>query len=64
MPPKCMLKANPEIYFGSFVEELQKPYDVYHINYGINNDLIKIDKFFNTCMSMAIDELNHEIEHS
>ena len=50
--------GTPEIYLGSFVEELQKPYDTYHINYGSNKDLIKLDTFFNTCMSMAIDELN------
>ena len=62
-PLKCYaaelnVEGEPVIYFGSFVEELQKPYDVYHINYGINNDLRKIDNFFDTCMSMAIKELN------
>ena len=48
----------PEVtYLGSFTEEFQQPFNVPHINYGVDKNLKRIDYFFGVAMKLAKEDL-------
>jgi hypothetical protein len=50
-------EGDSKIYLGSFVDKIQEPFGVYHINYGDYDELKDIDEFFNAGLSLAKTDL-------
>ena len=44
-------------FLGSFTEELQQPFNVHHINYGVYKKLKGIDFFLDSAMELAKEDL-------
>ena len=59
-------EGDSTIYLGSFVDKIQEPYGVYHINYGKYNKIKDVNEFFNAGLTLAKYDLKiaNEIKYS